>query len=255
VRALRRVSERLEPLYQQLQTSIRASPAVYADETSWWVGGAGWWLWVFTTPTQTLYLVEKSRGQQVVRKVLGQSFGGTLVSDCLAAYDPIRCRKHKCYAHHLKAIAEARVQVPQSQFLREIRLMLKAAVAVGAATDISGERGAELRARLEGWADALLGVAYTDPWEERIANRLSKQREHLFAFLYQNGVESTNNCAERQLRPAVIARKLSCGNKTEQGKRSWEILSSIAATCHQKSIHFASFIAQAMPLYAPLPHI
>ena len=74
----------------------------------------------------------------------------------------------------------------------------------------------------------------TIPTEERVANRLRKGRQWLFTFLDHPGVEATNNRAERALRPAVIARKLSCGNKTERGKRTWEILASLAATCHQR---------------------
>ena len=56
----------------------------------------------------------------------------------------------------------------------------------------------------------------------------------MFTFLDYPNVDATNNRAERALRPAVIARKLSCGNKTERGKRTWEILASLAATCHQR---------------------
>ena len=255
VQALRRVSGRLEKLYERLQADIRASPAVYADETSWWVGGAGWWLWVFTSAKHTVYIVDKSRGQQVVQRVVGDRFCGTLVSDCLASYDPIQCKKHKCYAHHLKAIAEAREHAPESRFLHDVRLMLKVAAAVGQDPHLTPEYKRQVAPRFERWADALLGAVYTDPWEQRIANRLRKQRQHLFTFLYDERVEPTNNRAERQLRPAVIARKLSCGNKTEQGKRTWEILASIASTCHQNGIPFARFVSQSMPLSATLPQL
>src|SRR5688500_1332110 len=73
--------------YRGMTTQLRAAPAVYADETSWWVGGPGVWLWVYTTPTQTYYRVEDGRGHGVVHKVLGKDYAGTLVSDCLASYD------------------------------------------------------------------------------------------------------------------------------------------------------------------------
>jgi transposase len=63
-----------------------------------------------------------------------------------------------------------------------------------------------------------------------VRNRLNKQRDHLFTFLDHDGVDATNNLAERQLRPAVIARKISCGNKTQNGARTWQILTSLAAT-------------------------
>jgi len=80
----------------------------------------------------------------------------------------------------------------------------------------------------------LLLPTRVDPDEERVANRVRKHTESLFTLLDHPGVEATNNRAERALRPAVIARKLSCGNKTARGKRTWEILASFAATCHQR---------------------
>jgi hypothetical protein len=68
------------------------------------------------------------------------------------------------------------------------------------------------------------------PEEEAVRARLWKQRDHLFVFLEWPGVDATNTLAERQLRPAVIRRKLSCGNKTHRGARTFEILTSLAAT-------------------------
>ncbi|MDB6125560.1 MAG: hypothetical protein JWQ71_4553 [Pedosphaera sp.] len=59
------------------------------------------------------------------------------------------------------------------------------------------------------------------------------------------GSGATNNLAERQLRPAVIARKVSCGNKTPQGAHTWEILASLAATCVQRCESFAQLVSQA----------
>lgn len=69
--------------------------------------------------------------------------------------------------------------------------------------------------------------------EEKVRNRLRKQQDHLFTFLDHRAVDATNNLAERQLRPAVISRKLSCGNKTFNGANTWAILASLAATAQQ----------------------
>ena len=68
---------------------------------------------------------------------------------------------------------------------------------------------------------------------------------HLFTFLDHDGVEATNNLAERQLRPAVIARKISGGNKTPKGARTWQILTSLAATCAQRATSFIAALARA----------
>jgi hypothetical protein len=62
----------------------------------------------------------------------------------------------------------------------------------------------------------LLELPRSEPNEESVRNRLHKQRDHFFNFLDRNGVEATNNLTERQLCPAVIARKISCGNKLQR---------------------------------------
>jgi hypothetical protein len=77
-----------------------------------------------------------------------------------------------------------------------------------------------LRQALERKALLLLEAPRSEPCEEAVRNRLNKQRDHLFTFLDHDGVDATNNLAERQLRPAVIARKISCGNKTQKGARA-----------------------------------
>ena len=98
-------------------------------------------------------------------------------------------------------------------------------------------------------ADRLLNHPRHDPLEERVRNRLFKQRDHLFTFLDHEAVEATNNLAERQLRPAVIARKFSCGNKTPKGARNWKIYTSLAATCSQRDSSYIDLVASAAVLY------
>ena len=59
---------------------------------------------------------------------------------------------------------------------------------------------------------------------------------------------TTKNLAERQLRPAVIARKISAGNKTLRGSHTFEIIASLAATCYQTDVSFIDLTSQAVPL-------
>ena len=256
VQAAHRLAGKVHAAYEAVVQGVRQAPAVYADETSWWVGGPKWWLWVFTHPAGTLYCVRPGRGRDVVHETLGAQFPGVLVSDCLASYDNATARQHKCYGHHHKAIAEAIAQHPRGGqgFLRNARALLHAAQALKAAkAALPDGEFARLRRALERSADNLLDSATTDPLEQRIANRLRKQRDHLFTFLDHDAVEATNNRAERQLRPAVIARKLSCGNRTPRGARTWEILTTLAATCTQTGESFRHIIANAARLPPPSP--
>ena len=249
--ALDRLATKVQCQYRAIAQALRQAPVVHSAETSWWVGGPGWWLCVFVNADNTLYLVAQSRGRCVLTQLLGSDFGGVLVSDCLAIYDDATTLQQKCYAHHLKAIREAKALHPHQGegFLTELSAMLRAAVALqGHKAHCDPQSFQDLRQALERKAVQLLDSPRSEPSEEAVRNRLQKQRDHLFTFLDHDGVEPTNNLAERQLRPAVIARKISCGNKTPKGARTWQILASLAATCAQRATSFIAELARAAPL-------
>ena len=93
---------------------------------------------------------------------------------------------------------------------------------------------ARARRGLDDQAKALLIPTRRDPDEERVANRLRKRRHWLFTFLDYPQVEATNNRAER-------------------GKRTWEILTGLAATCHQRAEDFVDQLRPRLTLDAPSP--
>jgi transposase len=251
--ALDRLAAKVKPQYDALATELRQAPTLHSDETSWWVAGPGWWLWVFTTQRLTFYVVAQSRGRDVLNDILGKDFRGVLVSDCLAIYDDTTALQQKCYAHHHKAIRQAKDLHPQKGegFLCEVAAMLRAAIAIQEQkAELGPQTFGDLRQALQRKAVQLLDLPRSQPNEEAVRHRLYKQRDHLFTFLDHEGVEATNNLAERQLRPAVIARKISCGNKTPKGARTWQILTSLAATCTQRATSFIAALARAAPLQA-----
>jgi len=103
---------------------------------------------------------------------------------------------------------------------------------------------------MERWREALLERPVGQSGDVSVRKRLLKQRPHLLGCLYEPAAEPTNNRAERALRPAVIARKVSCGNKTERGRDCWQILSSIGATCQQQTVDFVEYLSSHLPLTA-----
>lgn len=247
--ALARVAGKLEPAYENLLARLRAGPYVHSDETSWWVGGPGYWLWVFANKETTVYQVAKGRGRSIVTAALGEQFAGVLVSDCLATYDDVNPRQQKCYSHHLKAIKLAGEDSP-SAWVDAVRGLLLQAMELKRQPLSAAEKAAR-RAELLMQAQQLLALPRPTNLEEKVRRRLEKQQDHLFTFLEVEEVDATNNLAERQLRPAVIARKVSCGNKTSHGAHTWEILASLAATCVQRSESFALLVSQATLLSYP----
>jgi hypothetical protein len=157
-------------------------------------------------------------------------------------------------AHHLKAIKQALREKPSSRFLQQIRALLKGtAILHHLRKQMDPAQYAHTVAGAEASMDRLLAPEYPPGAEERIANRLRKQRPHLLTFLHEAGVDPTNNQAERQLRPAVIARKLSCGNRSEAGARTQAILASLAATCAQQGRDFTEKLAECLRLSGAPP--
>jgi transposase len=259
--AVQRTAAKVVPAFDTLVAEVRAAAAVFADETSWYVGGPGYWLWTFTTADATVYHVEQSRGRQVVLDLLGEDFAGILVSDCLASYEGLPYRMHKCISHHQKAIAKARDRSDtiDPSHLDDWKLLFTMVNALWKHRATLGE--AEFlrqRGHLEGWLDRLLAEPRSQPGDVAVQQRIDKRRGVVLGCLDDPAAEPTNNRAERSLRdPGVIARKVSCGNKTAAGKIAWERLVSLAMTCQQRRHDFVSWLATCLPLDAPttpIPH-
>lgn len=230
-----RMADNFKPEYEQLQEQIKAADVVHVDETSWYVGAPKDWLWTFTNKDMTCYRVEESRNREVVSKVIGNNYQGVLVSDCLVVYDEVCEKQQKCYAHHLKAIGQGLEHEPKSEYLLKWKKLLKQAIEwKNLQHHLSSEEYLTGCAKFALQASELLKAPRPSPQEKKIGNRLEKQQDHLFTFLLQPNVEPTNNRAERSLRPAVIHRKISCGNKTRKGANTWQILASVITTTGQQ---------------------
>ncbi len=249
--AMDRVADRLSDDYVQLQEALKNDSVVHADETSWYLNGKNAWLWVFTNDQHTYYHIDERRNRQVIDQIIGEDYRGVFVSDCLNIYDNLTQKQQKCHSHHAKAISNAcKLHTKNGDgFLRDCQTMLRASRALKPCKNsFTSEQFKRCRKALDKHAKQLLHPARDDPAEESVRKRLAKQIDHLFTFLDFDGVDATNNLAERQLRPAVIARKLSCGNKTASGANTWKIIASIAASCRQQSSPFLDNVANAMSI-------
>jgi transposase len=239
VRSGHRLRKLAQPSYDRLVEAARKSAVQHVDETGWKIGGRSAWLWVFADAHATLYRIRPSRAHDVVVEVLGEDFGGVLISDCFLAYDPLACAKQKCLAHLLKTCGEVERSKTRGavRFSRRVAALLRKAMALKRRRGTIGDHGyAVLRGKIHAGLDRLLAGAYTDPDNARLAKRLRKQREHLLRFLGHDGVDATNNLAEREVRPAVIARKLSAGNRTEAGAETHAVLASVLRTCRRQGV-------------------
>jgi transposase len=233
VRSGHRLRRLARPSYERLIEVARRSPVQHADETGWKIGGHSAWLWVFADRHATIYLIRRSRGHEVAEGVLGGDYRGVLVSDCFPAYDPLPYLKGKCAAHLLRRCSE----LARSKVRGAVRFPSRVAALLRRALDLKRRRGhigghgyAVARGRLHAAWGRLLGGRYTDPDNARLARLLRKHRDSVLRFLDHDGVDGTNLLAEREIRPAVVVRKLSAGNRTAAGAETHAVLMSVLRT-------------------------
>ena len=240
------------PVYAELLERVRQCSVVHADETGWRIGTLSAWLWVFTNRDVTVYTIRDNRSSDVVIDILGREFQGVLASDCFVAYDDRRlsaCLKQKCLAHLLTDLKEMKESKTGRalHFARQLSLLLQEAMALKGGKSRPDpftffQRAHALETRL----DQLIAPQrrWTDRENARFAKRLRKHRPHLLRFLYVDGLEATNNQAERMLRPAVITRKTNGCNRTRSGAETHAILSSVLVTSHQHAIPILDYLVQ-----------
>lgn len=258
-----KAAEVMKSSYQKIKTRIKHSEVIHVDETSWYVSEP-YWLWVFTNKNNTLYEVIDSRGRQVIEDILGTAYQGVLVSDCLSIYDNVNERQQKCYAHHLKAISIAEQSAQKNNSIQDldqlhkIKSLLKTAIVIKKASEqLTSDQIQKAIEHLQKEADHLIppldlleqleqsGSSKFLETTVKLLKRLAKQKDHLFTFLKHDEVEATNNLAERQLRPAVVSRKISCGNKTQNGAKTWKVITSVIQTLKQQGNSFEKHLTQS----------
>lgn len=238
--AIARAGRQAEPTYQRMVEQIRGSTMVTPDETGWKVGGRLWWLWAYATPELTVYAIQPGRGFEQAAAVLGEDFAGKLVRDGWIVYLQFDQALHQtCLTHLLRRSREMiEVATPaRARFPQAVKEILQAALALRDRRDrgqISPHGLAVARGRLEAQMDRALECSYRSPANERFANHLYRERNYIFTFLYYPGLDAANWRAEQAIRPAVVARKVWGGNRTDSGAHTQEILISILQTCRQQ---------------------
>jgi transposase len=227
--------------YGRIKLRLRRSASANVDETGWRTRGRNTWVWAACAAAHTLYHVDRSRAGFVARRLLGASFGGTVVSDFYGAYDAAGfAKKQRCLAHLLRALRDAARDSPgfaACEFYPRCRRLVKDMLALKRRWHELGDATYTRRAcRIEDRLEALAREHAADPEPDakRLANRLLRHRRELTPFLWDEKLDGTNNAAERALRPAVVMRKITGGSRSEAGAHAWAVLASVLRTANQQ---------------------
>ena len=248
-----RASAALARPHRELHEAVKHSPVVNADETGWKQAGERRWLWAGLTPTLAAFLITGSRGQDSARALLGEDFQGTCVSDRFSGYKHLALeRRALCWSHLVRDFRKLEERSGTASEIGQAALALCERLFAAWHTYRREGRGrawlGEQVAPLKGELRALLerGQTEGDRETKTLCRSLLTLWPALWSFVDNDGVEPTNNAAERGLRGAVIYRKTSFGNQSDAGARFVERMLSIAVTCRLQRRSLFAYLTQAL---------
>lgn len=243
-RAARRVARRLRPTHLSLVAAVRKSLVVHVDETGWYITWAGItrpWLHVFAVPEMgiTLFAIRLSRGRDVALEILGLDYQGTIGIDGWAAYIKLPYRKGQCNGHFLRRCAEL-LEVQKrgaARFPLQLRrLLLDGIQAKALLPKLAPADQVALAEQFRGQMRGLLQGHIEEPANRRFAEHLRRHEDEIFTYLEVPGLGPTNNEAEREIRPGVVTRKMSAGNRTTDAAHDHEIIASVSRTAERNGL-------------------
>jgi hypothetical protein len=242
-RCLREVGVACTPIVDELLAEVRAAGVIHADETPWYQGIVNCWLWVVLTTTTAVFHIG-SRRHEEIRDLLGDAIVGWLVTDGYGAYRDY-ARRQRCISHIIrKGLALAGGLSPDGVrfgewLVRELRNLIKAV-----AEDENHTILNPIQARLKRACNL-----YRDHETEKIralAREVLNDWAAIVAFVTNHALPPTNNEAERALRHAVIARRISFGTRTSEGSAAYAATLSVVETCRRRNLDPWSYIADVL---------
>lgn len=247
-----RTSEAIAQPVAEAHTYVQSQPAVHQDETGWKQGIDKAWLWVAATPLVTVFLVAMHRSTEVAKQILGEKFAGILNSDRWSAYNWLdNHQRQLCWSHLLRDFQAFVERDGSSQQIGEALLK-------------------QAKLMFDGWHHLRKGLRsrldfqeYMQPIRQQVAELLRqgaacdhsgtagtcrdilKREEALFTFVDVEGIEPTNNLAERQIRPGVLWRKGSFGTQSDAGSRFVERIMTVVSTLKQQNRNVLAYLTEA----------
>lgn len=233
-----RLSGYFAPVMELLKEQYRLSPAKHADETGWRNDGQSGYAWLFCTPETSLFSFQNTRSASVARTMFGEKkLPGVLVVDRYNAYNKAPVAIQYCYAHLLRDVEKLEKDFPDSPEIKSFVSIL--ASLLSQAMHLRAQPLSDKQYYRQAQKIKKKIVEVTKGPAQHLAIRamqdLFHTNEHrLYHWVRDRGVPPDNNLAERDLRPTVIARKVSFGSSSDAGSKTRSILMSVLHTLNKR---------------------
>jgi transposase len=237
--ALHQLARRFDGVTERLLREYRRAPVKHADETSWRNDGLNGYAWLFCTALVSLFRFRQSRSAKVALEVFGpKRLPGTLVVDRYNGYNKAPCAIQYCYSHLLREVQDLAKEFPDVtevlHFVASFAPLLADAIklrAQGLSPPLFGQKALELKLEIK----SVVHASAQHPGIQRIQNIFRENAARLYHWSKSPAIPAENNRAERELRPLVIARKISFGSQSQQGAQTRETLMTVLHTLNKRT--------------------
>lgn len=243
----------LQAAHEEAAEAVRAAPTKHVDESGWKQAGQRRWLWTAATTTVAFFVIHAKRGAVGLTALLGETIQGIIHSDRWSAYRRllVECRQ-LCWAHLKRDFQKCVDRGGPAQVIGEQGLTLVAALFErwhrfrGGGGDRAALQ-ADMQPIQEAWHRLLEeGSACADKKAARFCKNLLALEPALWTFVRADGVEPTNNHAERILRSGVLWRKISFGCHSDAGCRFVERLLTVVQTLRLQERNVLDYLEQSV---------
>lgn len=237
--AMHGLARRFRPAVDKLIKEYRASFVKHADETGWRTDGRGGYAWLFCTPILSIFRFRTSRSAKVAREVLGSKrLPGTLVVDRYNAYNKAPCHMQYCYAHLFRDVEALEKEFPDnlevSSFVQDLAPKLAAAMSLRT-YPLSKRQFKQQAAIIANCIKEISRKPASHPGIQHIQDIFREKSNRMYRWAIDPRIPAENNRAERELRPLVIARKVSFGSQSDEGALTRETLMTILLTLSKRT--------------------
>ena len=250
VDAMHQLSKRLKDIPNSLIEVYRDSEVKHADETGWRTDGNNGYAWLFCTPKISIFRVRRTRSASVPREIFGEKpVPGVLVVDRYNGYNKMPCSIQYCYAHLLRTVKDLEKDFPENaeikSFVEALAPQLANAITLRM-LDITDKQFKRQAVKIKNEIINITNRQAKHPAIQKIQDIFREKSGRLYHWAEDRNVPADNNLAERELRPLVIARKISFGSQSDAGAKTREILMTVLHTLKKTTVDVTSAFKSAL---------
>jgi transposase len=257
VDAMHQLARILKDVPKSLIEYYRNAAVKHADETGWRTDGQNGYSWLFCTPDISIYRFRSSRSASVAKEIFGDKpLPGVLVVDRYNGYNKMPSKIQYCYAHLLRTVKDLEKDFPENAEIKSFveALAPQLANAISLRTlDITDKQFKKQAAKIK---DAIIEITNRQakhPAIWKIQDIFREKADRLYHWADDRTVPADNNLAERELRPLVIARKISFGSQSVAGATTRETLMTVLHTLRKRTPDVTAAFKSALDKLAEQP--